>query len=402
MNLAIRDIRHKLSRFLLTALGIGLLLMIVMGMAGIYQGFTEDALSFLNRAQADLWIVQKATRGPFAEISRIPWDLEDRAYAVTGVAEARAFVTQIIQREYQGKPLRLVVQGLAWPRDDGSELPLMAGRALGQAHYEMIADRSLGLRLDDRVPLGKDIYTVVGITAGMAGPTGDGFAFFTIPDAIAIQYDTPGEAIRLEREARRSRLHRQDLGNTQPLLLERAAGPASQLPALGTQYVSAIMVNVEPGVDPARVAKVISGWSDVTVYSNGLQQELMLKSIERNRKQLGMFRTLLVIISAIIMSLILYTLTLDKVHDIAVLKLMGARNRTVVALILQEALLLGALGYGLAYGIGLWVYPYFPRRVAITNTILVQLALIVVAISIISSLLGIWKAMSVQPNEVLA
>ncbi len=402
MNLAIRDIRHKLSRFLLTAVGIGLLLMIVMGMAGIYQGFTEDALSFLNRAKADLWIVQKATRGPFAEISRIPWDLEDRAYAVTGVARARAFVTQIIQREYQGKPLRLVVQGLAWPRDDGSELPLMAGRALGQAHYEMLADRTLGLRLGDRVPLGKDVYTVVGITAGMAGPTGDGFAFFTIPDSIAIQYDTPGEAIRLEREARRSRLQRQDLGNTQPILLERAAGPASQLPALGTQYVSAIMVNVEPGVDPARVAKVISGWSDVTVYPNDVQRDLMLKSIERNRKQLGMFRTLLVIISAIIMALILYTLTLDKVHDIAMLKLMGARNRAIIALILQEAILLGALGYGLAYGIGLWVYPFFPRRVAITNAILMQLALVVLAISVISSLLGIWKAMSVQPNEVLA
>ena len=56
----------------------------------------------------------------------------------------------------------------------------------------------------------------------------------------------------------------------------------------------------------------------------------------------------------------------------------------------------------LAYGIGLWVYPYFPRRVSITNAILVQLALVVLAISIISSLLGIRKAMSVQPNEVLA
>ncbi|MEN6334180.1 MAG: ABC transporter permease, partial [Phycisphaerales bacterium] len=398
----IRDIRHKLSRFLLTAVGIGLLLMIVMGMAGIYQGFTEDALSFLHCAKADLWIVQRATRGPFAEISRIPWSLEDRAYAVTGVAEARAFVTQVVQREYQGKPLRLVVQGLAWPRDDGTQLPLMAGRPLGQAHYEMIADRSLGLRLGDRVPLGKDVYTVVGVTTGMAGPAGDGFAFFTIPDAIAIQYDTPGEAIRLEREARRSRLHEQDLGNTQPILLERAGGPMSQLPALGTQYVSAIMVNVAPGVDPARVAKVISAWSDVTVYPDDAQRELMLKSIERNRRQLGMFRTLLVIISGIIMSLILYTLTLDKVHDIAMLKLMGARSRTIIALILQEALLLGALGYGLAYVIGLWVYPYFPRRVSITDTILVQLGVIVVAISVVSSLLGIWKAMSVQPNEVLA
>lgn len=402
MNLALRDIRHKLSRFLLTALGIGLLLMIVMGMAGIYQGFTEDALSFLNRAGADLWIVQKGTRGPFAEISRIPWNLEDRARAVTGVAGTRAFVTQTIQREYQGRPLRLVVQGLAWPRDDGSELPLSAGRALGQAHYEMLADRSLGLRLGDRVPLGKDVYTVVGITAGMAGPAGDGFAFFTIPDSIAIQYDTPGEAIRLERQARRARLKKQDLGNTQPILLERAAGPASQLPALGTQNVSAIMVNVTPGVDPAHVAKVISGWSDVTVYLNAAQRELMLKSIERNRKQLGMFRKLLVIISAIIMALILYTLTLDKIHDIAMLKLMGARNRTVVALILQQALLLGALGYGLAYGIGLWVFPFFPRRVAVTNEILVQLALIVLAISILSSLLGVWKAMSIQPNEILS
>ena len=402
MNLAIRDIRHKLSRFLLTAMGISLLLMIVMGMAGIYQGLTEDALSFLERAKADLWIVQKGTRGPFAEISRIPWNLEDRAYAVTGVARARAFVSHTIQREYQGKPLRIVVQGLAWPKDNGSALSLVAGRALGQAHYEMIVDRTLGLRLGDRIPLGKDVFTAVGITSGMVGVSGDGMAFFTISDSISIQFDTPGEAIRLEREARRSRLEKQDLGNTQPTLLARAAGPASQLPALGTQYVSAIMVNVAPGVDPARVARVISGWSDVTVYPNGAQVELILKSIERNRKQIGMFRTLLVIISAIIMALILYTLTLDKIHDIAMLKLMGARNRVVVGLIVQQALLLGALGYGLAYLIGLWVFPLFPRRVAITSENFVQLAFIVLAISVLSSLLGIWKAMSIQPNVILS
>jgi putative ABC transport system permease protein len=402
MNLAIRDIRHKLSRFLLTAMGISLLLMIVMGMAGIYQGLTEDALSFLERTKADLWIVQKGTRGPFAEISRIPWNLENRAYAVTGVARARAFVSHTIQREYQGKPLRIVVQGLAWPKDNGSALPLVAGRALGQAHYEMIVDRTLGLRLGDRISLGKDVFTAVGITSGMVGVSGDGMAFFTISDSISIQFDTPGEAIRLEREARRSRLEKQDLGNTQPTLLARAAGPASQLPALGTQYVSAIMVNVAPGIDPARVARVIASWSDVTVYPNGAQVELILKSIERNRKQLGMFRTLLVIISAIIMALILYTLTLDKIHDIAMLKLMGARNRVVVGLIVQQALLLGALGYGLAYLIGLWVFPLFPRRVAITSENLVQLAFIVLAISVLSSLLGIWKAMSIQPNVILS
>ncbi|HNS19307.1 MAG TPA: ABC transporter permease [Sedimentisphaerales bacterium] len=402
MNLAIRDIRHKMCRFLLTAVGIGLLLMIVMGMAGIYQGLSEDALSFLERTRADLWIVQRGTRGPFAEISRIPRSLEDRVYAVTGVAHARAFVSHTIQREYQGRPLRIVVQGLAWPGDDGSVLPLLAGRPLRQSHHEVLADRSLGLHPDDRIPLGKDIYTVVGITTGMVGQSGDGSAFFTIPDSISIQYDSPGEAIRIEREARRSRLTKQDLGNTQPFLLERAAGPASALPALGTQNVSAIMVNVTPGVDPGRVMRTVSAWSDVTVYTNDVQRDLLLKAIERNRRQLGLFHRLLVVISAIIMALILYTLTLDKVHDVAMLKLMGAWNRVIVSLILQQALLLGVMGYGLAYCIGQWVFPFFPRRVAITSENLVQLAVVVLAISVSSSLLGIWKAMSIRPNEVLS
>ena len=36
MNLAAQDIRHNLGRFVLTALGIGLLLMLVLGMGGIY------------------------------------------------------------------------------------------------------------------------------------------------------------------------------------------------------------------------------------------------------------------------------------------------------------------------------------------------------------------------------
>ena len=38
MNLAIKDVQHNMGRFGLTAVGIGMMLMIVMGMAGIYRG----------------------------------------------------------------------------------------------------------------------------------------------------------------------------------------------------------------------------------------------------------------------------------------------------------------------------------------------------------------------------
>ena len=62
MNLAFKDIRKNLGRFVMTTIGIGMLLMVVMGMAGIYRGLLEDATYLINKIGADLWIVQQDTR----------------------------------------------------------------------------------------------------------------------------------------------------------------------------------------------------------------------------------------------------------------------------------------------------------------------------------------------------
>jgi putative ABC transport system permease protein len=403
MNLAIRDIRHNLSRFSLTALGIGMLLMLVMGMGGIYQGLIQDATLMVDSIGADLWVVQYGTRGPFAEISRMPRNLEDRLRAVPGVKSARAFVTYVVQREYRKKPLRMQVQGLSWPEDKGEWLPLVSGRVLGAAHFEMVADKILGLRLGDKVPLGKDVYTVVGITSGMNSTGGDGMAFFTLLDSLAIQFDIPGEAVRLERNARRSRVARIDFGKTQPTLLERAELPSSSLPAIASPPVSAVLVQLQAGTDPASAIRTLSAWTDISVFTRQQQEELLLKGVvDRARRQLGLFRALLIIISAIIMALILYTLTLEKIHDIAMLKLIGARNSVILGLILQQALLLGLLGYIFAFYAGKWVFPFFPRRVLITSEDLLSLAFIVLGISVLSAVLGILKAMRIEPNEVVS
>lgn len=403
MNLAAKDIRHNFGRFALTTVGIGLLLMIVMGMGGIYRGLIREATLLVDRIDADLWVVQGNTRGPFAEISRVPANLEDRARAVPGVASARRFVAHTVQREHHGRPLRIVVQGLAWPDDRGDWVPLLAGRPLRQAHYEMIADRSLRLELGEKVRLGRESYEVVGLTSGMVGSGGDGLGFFTVSDAQAIQFDLPDEAMRLERQARRARVEGVDLGQTQPWLLERAAGTASGIPVLTSPQVSAVVLKVQPGVDAAQVAGVLSTWPNITVYSRQQQVNLLLSGmVDKARRQLGLFRVLLIIISTIILALIIYTLTLDKLHDIAMLKLMGARNSVIAGLILQQSLLIGALGYGLAYWLGGYAFPRFPRLVVIETADLIQLAAIVLGISLLASVVGIAKAMRVEPNKVLA
>ena len=399
MNLAVRDIRHNLGRFILTAMGIGLLLMTVMGMTGIYRGLVEDATGLVDRIGADLWVVQRDTRGPFAEVSNIPLSLEDRVRSVPGVARSRAFLSHTIQRESRGKPLRMVVQGLSWPQDHGQWLPIIRGRPIAALHYEMIADRILGLPLGEKVKLGKDLYTVVGITSGMAGTGGDGMAFFSLLDAQAIQRDIPGEAIRLDRAAQQEKTATRDIGRVQPALIEDGASLLGKM----APPISAVLVDVSPGANFRQVLSTIAAWGDVSVYTSADERELLLKgNVDKSRRQLWLFRVILVITSSIIMALIIYTLTLDKVHDIAMLKLMGARDSVVLGMIMQQAVLLGAFGYVFGYYVGQFAFPYFPRRVSLAPIDLLVIAGVVLGISILSSFLGIWRTSKIDPNLVLS
>lgn len=102
------------------------------------------------------------------------------------------------------------------------------------------------------------------------------------------------------------------------------------------------------------------------------------------------------------MSLILYTLTIDKLHDIAMLKLIGAPNRVILGMIMQQAIVLGMLGYGVACLLGREVFPHFPRRIVLVEEDLLKLGLVVFGISILASGLGIWRALRVSPGEVLS
>ncbi len=349
MNLAVRDIRHSLGRFVLTTIGVGMLLMVVMGMGGIYRGLVDDALVVTRGVGADLWVVQQSTRGPFAEVSRLPRSVVDRVAAVPGVTDAREFVFHTIQREHRGKPLRMGVLGLGWPTDKGEGLPMVAGRVLAQNHYEMIADESLGLALGERLRLGKDTYTVVGLTRAMVSSGGDGIACFTSRDAQAIQFDEPGESVRLERQARRARAGEIDFGRTQPAVLDRASGRLGAIAALPGPAISAVIARLMPGADTRRRAAGVQRLERCHgLHRRAAGGSAAEGSVDRARRQILLFRVLLTIISAVIMALIIYTLTLDKLHPIALLKLIGAPTRVIAGLILQQSLIMGALAYGVA------------------------------------------------------
>jgi putative ABC transport system permease protein len=147
----------------------------------------------------------------------------------------------------------------------------------------------------------------------------------------------------------------------------------------------------------------MSSWPDVAVLSRVDQRQLMLTGVvDRQRRQIRMITTLLMFVAAVVLTLIVYTLTLDRVNAIALMKLIGAPNRVVLGMVLEQAFLIGAAGYAMGYLLGYFILPHFPRRVLLQEVDMLQLAVIVAAICLLGSVLGIWRAARVSPNEVLS
>ena len=401
MNLASRDVRRHLPRFVGTAAGLGLLLTVVIAMQGIYAGMVDDATILTRAMRADLWIVQRDTRGPFAEGSRLDPSIEARAVAVPGVRSARPYTYQLIQREHKGAVMRIALVGLGWPDDAGESLPVVRGRRLAQPHGEIIVDASLGLALGEILTLADEPYRVVGVTRNALTSGGDSVAFISIADAQLVAYDQPAEASVLERARIAERLRRTDLGRGQPALEDLATDPSWRAPAIASPPLAAVLVTA----DPHRLADVqdtLRRWGDVSVYTQSEEEDLLLGGVvQRARMQIGLFTIILTVTAAVIVMMVMYNLTLEKTHDLAVLKLMGAPTTRLAGLVLQQAWMLGAVGYVMAYLLGELVYPGFPRRVVITDTIRVVAPVATFVMVTLASMLGLRHVMRIDPARAL-
>jgi putative ABC transport system permease protein len=197
MNLAIRDIRHNLGRFLLTCIGLSLLLSVVLAMIGIYRGLVAEALTVVRAPAVDLWVVEADTRGPFAEASRIPGDAREAVARITGVLEAGSVNFQSVEAEHAGRKLRLYLIGYE-PGRPGGPAAVAEGRPIARSRFELIADRSTGLHVGDRLRLGRETFAVVGLTSGLVSSGGDPVVFVTLRDSQKLQFDLAPPAARKE------------------------------------------------------------------------------------------------------------------------------------------------------------------------------------------------------------
>jgi len=114
-----------------------------------------------------------------------------------------------------------------------------------------------------------------------------------------------------------------------------------------------------------------------------------------------MFLVILAAVSAAIVAFIIYTLTMDKIREIAVLKLIGTRNRTIAAMILQQALVLGVIGFVVGKISATFAAPVFPKYVLLVPEDSIVGFAAVLAICVLASVVAIRVALKVDPAEAI-
>jgi putative ABC transport system permease protein len=162
------------------------------------------------------------------------------------------------------------------------------------------------------------------------------------------------------------------------------------------------VVRLAPNFAATEVADTIRRWKHLSVLTDDEQAQLLARwVIENARRQLGLFMAILSVVSAVIIALIVYTLTMENLREIATLKLIGAPDRTIIGLIVQQALLMGVVGFLAGTALVAAAKDWFPRRVVMEPMDLVMLFGVVVVVCLLASALGVRVAVRVDPARAL-
>ena len=374
-------------------------------MAGVYRGMVDDGRALLDNSGADIWVVQQGTLGPYAEPSSLNDSTWRSLRALPGVQDAAnvTYLTMQVQRLAGNagaagaatSDVRAMVVGIA---PGGSGTPgwppyLVAGRQLTRSHYEAVADIASGMALGERIQIRRNVYTVVGLTRRMVSSGGDPMVFIPLKDAQAAQFLRDNDALwqSRHRTAANPAFNRPGV----PGLLDAVIASQSSNPS-----VNAVLVRVRPGYDADEVAQAIRRWQRLTATTRAQMDDILVgKLIATSAKQIGMFLAILALVSAAIVAFIIYTLTLGKIREIAVLKLIGTKNRTIAGMIVQQALGLGIIGFVVGKISATLMAPAFPKYVLLVPQDTAAGLAAILVICVLASGVAIRAALRVDPAE---
>jgi putative ABC transport system permease protein len=315
--LARRNLFHDRVRFAVTLTGIVFALVLIIIQFGLFLGFTTTTSNNIDHSNADLWIVFRGV-GYFDTGRNFSERKFYQVLSTPGVAQSEKYMQAFARwKRPDGRVENIQIIGFhpgsgmgePWNVVQGSTADLKQEDSVlvDELYREKLGVKEIG----DRVEIGDHRARVVGFTRGIRSFTTSPFVYATFKSS---------------------------LDYTNPISTEDS-----------TAYV---LVKAADGVAPKELrARLRERLTDVDIYTTA--------EFSRKTQFYWMFTTGagLAVLTAALMGLVvgvavvaqtIYAATMDHIREYGTLKAMGATNRYLYRVLIEQAAWSAVLGYGLA------------------------------------------------------
>jgi putative ABC transport system permease protein len=363
--IAIKNMRAEKGRFAFSVLGVAVSSLLLAFVLALYSGWTSNIASYVSDVPADVWVVQEGNES-FFSASFVPNGKLDEIRQLDGVERVDSLLgrTLKISKKAGGERWDSYVVGFDAGGAGGPE-HIKSGRgdpADGEIVIDDVLARTAGIHVGDTVLVGDVPLKVTGISTG-GNIVISQLSFVSMAQA------------------------------------EKVVG----LPGIR----NFVLVTAEEGQAPQVKQRINSGAVEgVHAYESKEFSKLSRKVLERSMLPiLTVVLVLVFAVGAVIVGLTIYTATVEKEREFGVMKALGAENRRIASIVVQQSLACGAFGFTIGYAAVLLASSFAQRLVPqFVTAIRWQDALIVfvgvAVMCIIASYLPLQRVMRVDPLRV--
>ena len=298
--------------------GVAHSLVVVLLVDGMFAGESERIVTYLERAGADVWVMQSGVSNMHMATSLMRGEVVGAVKAVRGVASATPILNVgAFLESYDGQWYSYII-GVHPEERRGGPWAMVSGQALPGPGEAVIPD-----------VLAKKAKLGIGSTINALGRA------FTI---VGISTDT------------------YSMANSVTFV---AYGDLAQLLSVRDGTASYVLIEAAPGTSAADLAaRIRSAVPDV----NALTREAAVESDRRIAMQMGIGIIGVMtwvggLVAALVIALTTYTATIRRARELGVVRALGFRQRTLYLTVLVQGGVIAALGYGVALAVAYAVRP---------------------------------------------
>ncbi|QDQ03847.1 ABC transporter permease [Bacillus sp. BD59S] len=350
MFLALKELKQSKLRYGLIGTIMILLSFLVLIISGLANGLSNANASSILEMKAEKFVVSEDAEGKLLR-SQIKKEDVDNVLAQVSEKEAVPMHITMSTFEKEGSSKKVDIAIFANKQDSFITPKVIEGKAIDLEDNEIIIDESAknkGIALNDKIvdPISKKAFKVVGFT--------ENEMFSHAP--VAYMNEKVWESIALPHQ----------------------------------KEYNVIALNTDKEINNANV----------------VEKKEVLQSIPGYKEEQGtltMIIAFLLVITALLIGVFFYVITLQKTQQLGVLKAIGTKNSYLANSLVVQAVFLTVVALIVGIGLTLAVQTVFPESMPflLTTTMMVQYSIIFIVISVLGTLISLYQVLKVDALEAI-